>query len=114
MSEHFSEVTVWHDCPVTGMRECWSAGSCEMCRWSRPLNEFGHDWVSITICVWRGDVDPDSLRLHIKERNTTLYGGKPWSGTNSVPLRYARFGQNLYMNLFTEHVMEYARLLEAA
>lgn len=25
------EKTVWHDCPVTKMRECWSEASCPLC-----------------------------------------------------------------------------------
>lgn len=75
----------------------------------RKLNEIGHDWVSITICVWKDDIEPESLRLHTVERNTTLYDGKPWSTTRSVPLQYARIGQNMHMNLFAEHVAQYAK-----
>lgn len=74
----------------------------------RPLSEVGHDTVSITICVHRDDPDLEELRCYITERNTTLYDGKPWNSCRTVPLQYARIGQNFWMNLFLEHVMYYA------
>jgi len=76
----------------------------------RQLNEIGHDYVSIGIYL--NDVNPDSLWVHAVERNTTIYDGKPWTSTQSVPLQFARIGQNQLMNLFAEHVAEYARISE--
>jgi len=78
----------------------------------RQLNPIGYDVVSIWICVAKDDIEPESLRLHITERNTTIYDGKPWSTTRSVPLQFAHMGQSLLMHTFTEHVAEYARILE--
>lgn len=80
-------------------------------RYRRPLNDTGHDIVSIILCVAKQDGrGRDELGCYVTERNTFLYGGKPWTNSKPVNLAFARIAQSLTMHQFAEHVEQYAAM----